>query len=130
MISGPRNSRPTLRGWINKTTGQLVKQEVITKEQIDEWDAANTAKPTTDIVDPLGLTVVEETPVEEIDDGLEDVDLPDDLGLQKLNEDRLDAMAEMAKARKAAGEAQLRRMRATGELDFYKNIIAKTNRKK
>ena len=36
-ISGPKGAEPTLRGWINPKTGELLKSQRITQDQIDEW---------------------------------------------------------------------------------------------
>lgn len=129
MISGPKNSRPTLRGWVNLTTGQIVKSERLTKSQIDEWEL-NRDKPEikSDPLglssDPLGLSKVETPSVE--------LDIPDDLGLEELNfdEDYKEVMEDFAEKRRKLGEAYLEKMRKTGEMDYYKSIISKTMRKK
>lgn len=130
MISGPRNSRPTLRGWVNKTTGQLVKQEKITKAQIDEWDAAQKGVIIEVADDPLGLG--SPISVTKDDPQLIEPELPDDLGLETLDltEDEKGVMDNFVSARRKLGEAKLKQMKVSGELDYYKNIVAKMNRKK
>ena len=37
VISGPKGAEPTLRGWVNPKTGELLKSQRITQDQIDEW---------------------------------------------------------------------------------------------
>lgn len=36
-INGPRGAIPTSRGWENPKTGELLKSQKISQEQIDEW---------------------------------------------------------------------------------------------
>ena len=36
-INGPRGAVPTSRGWENPKTGELLKSQRISQEQIDEW---------------------------------------------------------------------------------------------
>ena len=136
MISGPRNSRPTLRGWVNITTGQLVKEVKITKAQIDEWDAAQ-KKPQSQpqqslqIDDPLGLGG---DPLGLSNDVNMDVDfdIPDDLGLDTIEytEEQKDILNKLAENRRKLGEAKLKHMKVTGEMDYYKSLVHKLNRKK
>ena len=127
MISGPRNSRPTLRGWVNKTTGQLVKAEVLTKAQIDAWDAAQNGEGSIPVADPLGLIESDPLGLEKIE---EELDLPDDLGLSDFDESQMKIMNDYVQARRKAGEAQLEYMRRTGQMDYYKDLLSKTLRKK
>tara|TARA_B100000768_G_C11262311_1_gene369374 strand:+ start:1459 stop:1734 length:276 start_codon:yes stop_codon:yes gene_type:complete len=37
MIKGPSRSTPTTRGWICDRTGELLKSQRITPDQISEW---------------------------------------------------------------------------------------------
>lgn len=37
MIRGPNRSTPTVRGWICDRTGELLKSQRITPDQIAEW---------------------------------------------------------------------------------------------
>ena len=36
-MSIPKNSHPTLRGWVHPRTGELLKAQRMTQEQIDAW---------------------------------------------------------------------------------------------
>lgn len=36
-IRGPKNAIPTTRGWVNPKTGELLKSQKITIDQIAEW---------------------------------------------------------------------------------------------
>lgn len=49
MISGPKNSVPTSRGWVSPK-GELLKAQKITQAEIDEWN---------------GVSVKDDTPVVE-----------------------------------------------------------------
>ena len=40
MISGPKNSVPTLRGWV-APNGELLKAQKISQEEIDEWNGVS-----------------------------------------------------------------------------------------
>lgn len=37
-IKGPKGAIPTLRGWVNPNTGELLKSQRITTGQIQEWN--------------------------------------------------------------------------------------------
>jgi len=37
-VAGPAGSIPTARGWIHPKTGELLKSQRITQEQLDEWN--------------------------------------------------------------------------------------------
>ena len=36
-IRGPKNAIPTTRGWVNPETGELLKSQKISVDQITEW---------------------------------------------------------------------------------------------
>ena len=38
LKQGPKGAIPTLRGWINPKTGELLKSQRITQEQLDEYN--------------------------------------------------------------------------------------------
>ena len=38
LKQGPKGAIPTLRGWINPQTGELLKSQRITQEQLDEYN--------------------------------------------------------------------------------------------
>jgi hypothetical protein len=144
MISGPKNSRPTLRGWVNLATNQLVKEERLTKAQIDEWessrnkDVSKNERTVNDvnINDPLGLSSM----IEDDKEISNEYDIPEDLGLETLEElsdsdfEKIESYREIEenyhKSKRRLGETRLEVMRKSGELDYFKNILDKTLNKK
>ena len=54
-INGPRGAVPTLRGWENPKTGELLKSQRISQEQIDEWHGVTAPAPTPE-PEPVVLT--------------------------------------------------------------------------
>lgn len=36
-IKGPKGAEPTLKGWVNPKTGELLKSQKISQSQVDEW---------------------------------------------------------------------------------------------
>lgn len=44
MIKGPKNSIPTLRGWV-APNGELLKCQKISQEEIDEWNGTPVEAP-------------------------------------------------------------------------------------
>jgi hypothetical protein len=37
-LRGPKGAKPTLRGWVNPKTGELLKSQRISQADIDEWN--------------------------------------------------------------------------------------------
>lgn len=48
-IKGPKGAEPTLRGWVNPKTGELLKSQRITQPQIDEWHGVDSFQEIQDI---------------------------------------------------------------------------------
>jgi len=46
-MRGPKNSVPTLRGWINPKSGELLKSQRISQSDIDAWHGVSSAPATT-----------------------------------------------------------------------------------
>ena len=44
-INGPRGAVPTLRGWEHPRTGELLKSQKISQQQIDEWHGVTAPPP-------------------------------------------------------------------------------------
>lgn len=40
-MKGPKNAIPTLKGWAHEMTGEVLKVQKFTTDQIDEWYVAN-----------------------------------------------------------------------------------------
>lgn len=40
-MKGPKNAIPTLKGWTHEMTGEVLKVQKFTTDQIDEWYVAN-----------------------------------------------------------------------------------------
>ena len=38
LKAGPKGAIPTTRGWVHPTTGELLKSQRITQEQLDEYN--------------------------------------------------------------------------------------------
>lgn len=60
MIRGPKGAIPTNRGWVHPRTGELLKSQRITDEQIVEWHGVSTPEP---VVQTLHEAPVMETVV-------------------------------------------------------------------
>lgn len=41
IMKGPKNAIPTLKGWAHEMTGEVLKVQKFTTDQIDEWYVAN-----------------------------------------------------------------------------------------
>jgi len=41
IMKGPKNAIPTLKGWAHEMTGEVLKIQKFTTDQIDEWYVAN-----------------------------------------------------------------------------------------
>jgi len=75
-VAGPAGSIPTARGWIHPKTGELLKSQRITQEQLDEWNGVQVLaepvihdpEPAIDAIDEIiedeeaETEIVEETP--------------------------------------------------------------------
>lgn len=72
MIKGPKNAVPTQRGWTHAKTGELLKAQKITQEQIDEWYGV-TVQTTAPVVETIEA-VVESQDEESIETGTEVVE--------------------------------------------------------
>jgi hypothetical protein len=44
-MKGPKNSVPTLRGWINPKSGELLKSQRISQSDIDAWHGVSAPAP-------------------------------------------------------------------------------------
>lgn len=71
MISGPKNSVPTSRGWV-APNGELLKAQKITQAEIDEWNGVSVkaAAPVVETVE----AVVESQDEESVEAGTEVVE--------------------------------------------------------
>lgn len=63
-ITGPKGAEPTLKGWINPKTGELLKSQRISQTDIDEWFGV-----TVTVETPPAAPVVEEEPTDFNEDG-------------------------------------------------------------
>lgn len=52
LKSGPKGAIPTLRGWINPKTGELLKSQRITQEQLDEYNGVQMIAEPAPIIEP------------------------------------------------------------------------------
>ena len=66
-IKGPKGAHPTLRGWVNPKTGELLKVQKITQVQIDDFFGVPVEAPFETAVE--AIEVVEEVPVDLNEDG-------------------------------------------------------------
>lgn len=66
-IKGPKGAHPTLRGWVNPKTGELLKVQKITQAQIDDFFGVQVEGPFESAVE--AIEVVEEVPVDLNEDG-------------------------------------------------------------
>ena len=78
MIKGPKNSIPTLKGWVHPRTNELLKCQRITQAQIDEWYGATEPAPKIEEVKDVVYSspepeVVEEVAEEEVEEEATDV---------------------------------------------------------
>ena len=64
-VAGPSGSIPTSKGWVHPLTGELLKSQRITQEQLDEWNGVQIlAEPFIPEIEPVyeeEIEVVEET---------------------------------------------------------------------
>lgn len=49
---GPKGAIPTLRGWINPQTGELLKSQRITQEQLDEYNGVQMIIEPAPVIEP------------------------------------------------------------------------------
>ena len=84
-VAGPAGSIPTARGWVHPRTGELLKSQRITQEQLDEWNGTQIlAEPVIYDVEPtidLNNVVDEdydegEVYAEDIEDEVQEVQKP------------------------------------------------------
>lgn len=68
MINGPKNSVPTLRGWV-APNGELLKAQKISQEEIDEWNGTSVESPAP--VVETAEVVVEPQEEESVEEGTE-----------------------------------------------------------
>jgi len=67
-LKGPKGAEPTLRGWINPKTGELLKSQRMTQAQVDEWHGVKPEpKP-----EPAPVEVPEEASADYNEDGVID----------------------------------------------------------
>lgn len=59
-IKGPKGAHPTLRGWVNPNTGELLKVQRITQEQIDDFFGEKYVMPEPEVAPPPPITEVVE----------------------------------------------------------------------
>lgn len=65
-ISGPKGAEPTIRGWVNPKTGELLKSQKITQAQIDEWHGKPLVEPTVEENDDIDLENLTKVELEEL----------------------------------------------------------------
>jgi len=52
LKQGPKGAIPTLRGWINPQTGELLKSHRITQEQLDEYNGVQMIVEPAPVIEP------------------------------------------------------------------------------
>jgi len=52
LKQGPKGAIPTLRGWINPQTGELLKSQRITQEQLDEYNGVQMIVEPAPVIEP------------------------------------------------------------------------------
>lgn len=75
---GPKGAIPTLRGWVHPQTGELLKSQRITQEQLNEWNGMQMLAEPAPVVEPEVTMdeVVEGDEVELILDTVQEVPKP------------------------------------------------------
>jgi len=71
LKSGPKGAIPTLRGWINPKTGELLKAQRITQEQLDEYNGVQMiAEPAPAVHEEIIVepTLFEDIPEDHVDE--------------------------------------------------------------
>ena len=71
LKQGPKGAIPTLRGWINPKTGELLKAQRITQEQLDEYNGVQMIAEPAPIVEQEVIvepTLFEDIPEDHIDE--------------------------------------------------------------
>ena len=71
LKQGPKGAIPTLRGWINPKTGELLKSQRITQEQLDEYNGVQMIAEPAPIVEQEVIvepTLFEDIPEDHIDE--------------------------------------------------------------
>lgn len=52
LKKGPKGAVPTTRGWINPQTGELLKSQRITQEQLDEYNGVQVLVEPAPVIEP------------------------------------------------------------------------------
>lgn len=52
LKQGPKGAIPTLRGWINPQTGELLKSQRITQEQLDDYNGVQMIVEPAPVIEP------------------------------------------------------------------------------
>ena len=52
LKAGPKGAIPTHRGWINPQTGELLKSQRITQEQLDEYNGVQMIAEPAPVIEP------------------------------------------------------------------------------
>jgi hypothetical protein len=52
LKAGPKGAIPTTRGWVHPTTGELLKSQRITQEQLDEYNGVQMIAEPAPIIEP------------------------------------------------------------------------------
>lgn len=73
LKSGPKGAIPTLRGWINPKTGELLKAQRITQEQLNEYNGVQMITEPAPVVEEELIidyepTIFEEMPDDHVDE--------------------------------------------------------------
>ena len=71
LKQGPKGAIPTLRGWINPKTGELLKSQRITQEQLDEYNGVQMIAEPAPIIEQEVIvepTLFEDIPEDHVDE--------------------------------------------------------------
>jgi hypothetical protein len=63
---GPKGAIPTLRGWVHPQTGELLKSQRITQEQLNEWNGMQMLAEPAPVVEPEVVKVKSTPEVPEV----------------------------------------------------------------
>lgn len=72
-IRGPKGAHPTVRGWINPKTGELLKAQKISGAQIAEWHGVDMGTPPPPKPAPAAAAVNPHIPQEPVEDEDKDI---------------------------------------------------------
>jgi hypothetical protein len=113
-MKGPKNAVPTLRGWINPKSGELLKSQKISQSDIDAWHGVSAPVPTKPKIDME--TIMEEAEIENNAQQLNEAPA-NNTSLDEMNKIELEALG------RQHGVELDRREKKSTLIDQMKNLL-------